>query len=69
MEVPRLRAELELQLPVYTTAMPDLSRISDLNLSSQQHRILNPMSEARNGTCVLMDSSRVVSPVPQQELQ
>ena len=44
MEVPRLGIELALQLPAYTTAteMPDLSRICDLYLSSQQPRILNP---------------------------
>ena len=38
MEVPRLGAESELQLPVYTTAtaMPDPSYICDLCHSSQQ---------------------------------
>ena len=42
MEVPRLGVELELQLPAYTTAaaMPDLSRICDLNHSSWEHQIL-----------------------------
>ena len=50
MEVPRLGVELELQLLPYTTATatPDLSRICDLHCSSQQHLILNPLSEARD---------------------
>ena len=49
MEVPRLGVELELQLPAYTTvtAMPDLSSICNLCHSLQQHRILNPPSEAQ----------------------
>jgi len=50
MEVPRLGVESKLQLLVYTTATAtqDLSRICDLHHSSQQHRILNPLSEARD---------------------
>ena len=58
MEIPRLGAESELQLPVYTTAtaMPDLSCMCDLHRSSQQRRILNPLSEARDQTRILMDS-------------
>ena len=32
------------------TAMPDPSRICDLHHSSQQCWILNPLSEARDGT-------------------
>ena len=57
MEVPRLVAESELQLPAYTTAtaMQDPSCDLNLHLSSRQHRILNPMTEARDRTCVLMD--------------
>ena len=44
MEVPRPGVELELKLPVYTTAttMRDLSRICDLHQRSRQGRILNP---------------------------
>ena len=59
MEVPRLEAESELQLPAPTTAtaMQDLSRICDLHHSSQQHQILNPPSKARDGTHILMDTS------------
>ena len=61
MEVLRLGVELELQLPAYTTAtaMPDLSHICNLHHSSRQRWILNPLSEARDQTCVLMDTSQV----------
>ena len=57
MEVPRLGVELELQLLAYTraTATPDLSHICDLHHSSCQ--ILNPLSEARDQTYILMDTS------------
>ena len=58
---PRLGIKSELQLPAYTTAtaMLDLSRIYDLHNGSQQCQILNPLSEARNQTCILTDSSQV----------
>ena len=61
MEVPRLEAELELQLPAYTTAAAtrDPSLICDLHHSSWQHRILNPLSKAKDGTWVLMDASQI----------
>jgi len=61
MEVPRLGVELELQLPAYSTptATRDLSHICDLHHSSHQCRILNSLSEARDRTCILMDTSRV----------
>ena len=60
-EVPRLGAESELQLPVYTTAtaMEDVSHVCDLHYSSQQCSILNPLSKARDQTCNLMDISWV----------
>ena len=50
MEVPGLGVELELQLPAYTTAnaMPYPSLICDLHHSSQQCRIPNPLSKARD---------------------
>ena len=52
MEVPRLGISSELQLPSYTTAraLRDLSLVCDLHPSSWQHRILNPLSEARDRT-------------------
>uniref|UniRef100_A0A8D1DD68 Kynurenine 3-monooxygenase n=1 Tax=Sus scrofa TaxID=9823 RepID=A0A8D1DD68_PIG len=60
MNVPWLGVESELRLPVYTTATRDLSRVFDLHHSSQQHRILNPLSKARDQTQVLMDTSQFI---------
>ena len=37
----------------------DESRVRDLHHSSRQRRVLNPRSEARDRTHVLMDTSRV----------
>ena len=61
MDVPRLGVELELQLLAYATATAtwDLSHVCDLHHSSQQCWILNPLSEVRDRTCVLMNTSRV----------
>ena len=60
-EVSRLGVKLELQWPCYTTAtaMPDPSHICDLPHSSWQRWILNPLSEARDWSCILMDTSQV----------
>ena len=60
-EVPRLSVIWELQLPAYTTAAAtsDPSRICDLHHSSQQCRILNPRSKARDRTCILMDAGQI----------
>ena len=57
MEVPRLGVETELQLLAYATATPmhGLSHICVLHHSSQQRRILNPLSRARDRTHILMD--------------
>ena len=53
--------EWELQVPAYSTAsvMSDPSCVCDLHRSSEQRLILNPLSEARDGTCVPMDPSQV----------
>ena len=61
MEVPRISIELELQLIADTTATVtrDLSHICDLHHGSQQHRIADPLSEARVRTRILMDTCRV----------
>jgi len=61
MKIPRLGVELELQLLAYTTATvtQDLSHVFDLHRSSRERWILNPLSEARERTRVLMDTSRI----------
>ena len=59
MEVPRLGVQLELQMPAYTTAMQDPSHFCNLHHSSCQHWILNPLSEARDRTPILMDPSQI----------
>ena len=61
MDVRRLGVELELQLPASTTATatPHLSRICDLQHSSWQRWILDPLSEARDRTSILMDTSQI----------
>ena len=38
---------------------PDPSHICDLHHRSWQHWILNPLSEARDWTCILMDPSQI----------
>ena len=61
MEVARLGVQSELQLPVYTTviATQDLNCIWDLRHSPQQCWVLNPLSEARYWTCILMVASQI----------
>ena len=63
--VPRLGVESELQLPAtaIATAAPDPSRVCDPYCSSRQHQILNPLSEARDRTHILMEPSRVREPL------
>ena len=65
MEVPSLGVELELPLPACTTATAtqDLRYTCDLYHRSCQHRILNPLSEARNRTRFLMGTSQVRYPL------
>ena len=67
MKVPSLGVEWELQLPAYTTATQDPSLICDLHHSSQQYRILNPLSEARDQTRNLMDISQIHFPCTADE--
>ena len=61
MEVPGLGVESELQLPVYTTApaTQNLNQVCNLHHCSKQCQILNPLIEAWDQTCILMDTSRV----------
>ena len=58
-EVPMLGVESELQLPATATATQDASLIYDLHHSSGQCLILNLLSETRDQTCILMDTSPV----------
>ena len=64
MEVPRLGAESELQPPAYTTATAtqDLSHVCDLQHSSWQRQILNPLSKTRDRTHNLMVPSQICFP-------
>ena len=59
MEVPRLGVKLELQLSGYTTAVAtqDPSRFCNLHPSLQQPHIPDPVSEARDQTHILTDTS------------
>ena len=61
MEVPRLEVKLELQLLAYTTAtaMQDLCCFCDLPHSLGQLWIPDPLSEARDQTHILMDTSQI----------
>ena len=61
MEVPRLGVTSELQLPAYATATatPDPRLACDLPHSSGQCWILNPVTEAKDQTHILMGTSRV----------
>ena len=63
MEVPRLGVESDLQLPAYATvtATWDLSHICNLCCSLPQRWILNPLSEARDGTHIRMDTMSVLN--------
>ena len=65
-EVPRLGVELELQLPVYATAIATLDPSCNCDLhhtytlsvtySALQGQILNPQSKAGDQTYILMDT-------------
>ena len=60
-EVPRLGVESKLQLLAYATATAtwDPSRICDLHHNSRQCQILNPLSEVRDQTHILVDTNQV----------
>ena len=61
MEIPRLGVKLELQLLAYATATAtrDPSRVCDLQHSSWQHQILNPLRKARDQTFVLLEANQI----------
>ena len=52
------RCRIRTAAEAYTTATAslDLSHICNLNLSLWQHRILNPLSKAKDRTCILTDT-------------
>ena len=60
-EVPRLGVQSEPYLLAYPTAttMPDPSHICELHHSLWQSQIINPLSEARDQNCILMDTSGI----------
>ena len=60
-EVSRLEVESELQLLAYATATAttDQSLVCDLLHTPQQHWVLNPLSEARDRSRILMDTSHL----------
>ena len=62
-QVLSLGVESELWLPAYTTATVtrDLSHVCDLHCSSRQRHILNSLSEVRDWTYLLTDTSRVLN--------
>ena len=59
MKVPRLGVESELQVLAYATATttPDPSGICELHHSHGSTGSFNPLSEARDQTHILMDTS------------
>ena len=61
LEVPRLGVKSELQLSAYATATatPDLSHVCNLYHSSWECWIPHPLSQARDWTRILMDTSWV----------
>ena len=61
MEVPRLGVKSKQQLWAYTTATANTrsNGVYNLHHSSGQCWILNPLREARDQACILMDTSWV----------
>ena len=62
MEIPRLGVESELQLPAslyhsHNNVGSEPSLRTEPQL--RKHRILNPLTKARDQTCTLMDSSQI----------
>ena len=65
-----LEVKLGLQLPAYATATTtqDPSHVSDLHYNTRQCQILNPLSETRDRTRILMDTIWFITTKPQWEL-
>ena len=68
MEVPRLGVESELQLLACTTATSTPDNEPCLHPTPWQHWILNPLSGARDRTCISWILVIFVTAEPQQEL-
>ena len=69
MDALRLGAESQLQLPAYTTATPDPSRVCNLYHSPWQHQILSPLNEGRDRTESSWILDGFITAEPQLELQ
>ena len=69
-EVPRLgvTSEPHLLATATATAMLELSCICHLHCSSPQHWIRNPLSEARDQTCILTDTSQFLIPLSHKRI-
>ena len=63
MEVPRLGVETELQLLAYATATAMICAASVTYTSLTKLQIFSPLSKAKDGTCILMDTSRFRNPL------
>ena len=59
MDVPRLGVELNWSCRCRPIPQPQQHHFCDLHHRSGQCQILSPLSEAREQTCILMDTSRV----------
>ena len=66
--IPKAYGDCQASGLIGATAMQDLSRICDLHHSSQQRQIPNPLSEARDRTCIPWMLVGFISAAPQQEL-
>ena len=64
MEIPRLGIKLELQLLATATVTQDPKHICHLHHSSQKCWFLNPLSEVRDWTCILIDTSWFITAEP-----
>ena len=55
----RVKSKLQLSACATPTAVWDPSHICDLHHSSWQHQIPDPLSEARDQTSILVDTSQI----------
>ena len=62
-----LGVELKLQLLVYTTAMPHPNHVCNQHCSSWQWWFFKLLSESRDRTCILMDTSQLLNPLSHNE--